>query len=167
MKALTYVGAFLFFLAFYLLFSGSVSLYDITVGCVASAILTVLYARIMYGRDLKPSDIAKVGRLIKYFFWYMFVAEPKAHADVIKRALSPSMPINPGIVEVPFDVKSDFSITLIAGSITNTPGTVTVEVDKERKVLYVHWIDVKVTEPEAVREHVSRDFEKHASRIWG
>lgn len=167
MKALTYIGAFLIFLAFYLLFSGSLSLYDITVGCVSSAVLTALYARIMYGRDLKLSDIAKVGHLIKYFFWYMFVAEPKAHADVIRRALSPSMPINPGIVEVPFDVESDFSITLIAGSITNTPGTVTVEVDKERKVLYVHWIDVKVTEPEAVREHISRDFEEHASRIWG
>ncbi len=167
MRALSCVCVFIFFLIFYLLISGSVSPYDLLVGSVASALLTALYGKILLGRELRASDFRRLGNLIKYFFWYMFVAETKAHADVIRRALSPSMPINPGIVEVPYDVRSDYSVTLIAGSITNTPGTVTVDMDRKGRRLYVHWIDVKAVEPELVRRYISREFEDGAKRIWG
>lgn len=167
MKVGRYVIVFVFYFLFYLLMSGSVKPYDILVGGIASAVLAALTADILIKRSLNASDVLRFLYLVKYFFWYFVVAETKAHYDVIKRALSPSMPIRPGIVEVPYEVSTDYGVTLIAGSITNTPGTVTVEIDKDKKRLYVHWIDVKVTDPYEVRKHISEDFEDYARIIWG
>lgn len=91
--------------------------------------------------------------------------EVRAHLDVMRRILHPRMPINPGIVKIPYEVVSDYAMLTIANSITNTPGTVVVDVFPEEKAFYVHWINAVVTEPEKARESVSRIFEKFAKRI--
>ena len=167
MKIGKYLVVFVFYLLFYLLMSGSIKIYDIIVGVAASALLTVLTANILIKREIGVRDVLRFLYLIKYFFWYFLVAETKAHYDVIRRALSPSLPIRPGIVKLPYEVSTDYGVTFIAGSITNTPGTVTVEIDKGKKVLCVHWIDVRAAEPEEARKHISKDFEDYAKIIWG
>jgi multicomponent Na+:H+ antiporter subunit E len=67
---------------------------------------------------------------------------------------------------VPFDVEGDYTVTSIANSITNTPGTVVVEVDRARKVFYVHWIDVASIEPAEARRSISEAFEYYSRRIF-
>ncbi|MFB6097367.1 MAG: Na+/H+ antiporter subunit E [Haloferacaceae archaeon] len=64
-----------------------------------------------------------------------------ANWDVARRVLSPSLPIEPAVVEVPLRVRTDAAITTIANSITLTPGTLTMDYDAERNALYVHSID--------------------------
>ena len=51
--------------------------------------------------------------------------------------------INPGIVKIPTDMKSDYGIAALANSITLTPGTITMDFAEEdgQNYLYVHWID--------------------------
>jgi multicomponent Na+:H+ antiporter subunit E len=63
-----------------------------------------------------------------------------ANVDVAYRVLSPSMPIDPEVVEIPLRVESDLAITTIANSITLTPGTLTMDYDAETNTLYVHSI---------------------------
>ncbi|RLG77421.1 MAG: cation:proton antiporter, partial [Thermoprotei archaeon] len=62
--------------------------------------------------------------------------------------------------------KTDYAMTTIANSITNTPGTVVVDVDPVERNFYVHWIDVKTTEPEEARLRISNVFEKYAWRVF-
>ena len=114
----------------------------------------------------KILDPKRIYYLVRYFIKYMFIIEPRAHIDVIKRIISPHMPINPGIVAIPYGVKTDYAILTIANSITNTPGTVTVDVDRDSKLLFVHWIDVKAVEPEECRRIISREFEENAEKIF-
>ena len=64
-----------------------------------------------------------------------------ANVDVARRVLAPSMPIEPAVVEMPLRVESDLAITTIANSITLTPGTLTMDYDRETNALYVHSID--------------------------
>ncbi|MCL0059781.1 Na+/H+ antiporter subunit E [Dehalococcoidia bacterium] len=86
--------------------------------------------------------------LIGPFFWGM----AKANVDVAYRVITGR--INPGIVKISPGLKTDLGITLLANSITLTPGTLSVEVDEETNELYIHWINVK----KEVLEKMPRDY---------
>ncbi|AXS39924.1 Na+/H+ antiporter subunit E [Breoghania sp. L-A4] len=66
--------------------------------------------------------------------------------------------LQPGIIAYPLTVDRDFEITLLANLITLTPGTLTVDVSEDRKVLYVHCIDVP--DPEATITDIREAFER-------
>ena len=90
------------------------------------------------------------------FFWAM----TKANLDVAYRVITGR--INPGIVKISPELKTDLGITLLANSITLTPGTLSVDLDKENN-LYVHWINVKNLEPKI--EDVCSNFHRWIRRI--
>jgi multicomponent Na+:H+ antiporter subunit E len=81
------------------------------------------------------------------------------------RVLRPRLSIRPGIVAVPTSVRDDVALTLLGSLITLTPDTVVVDIDQQNGLMYVHWIDVQTTEPEAVRELVAAGFEKRVIRL--
>lgn len=83
-------------------------------------------------------------RVLPYALLYIlaFLSELlTANVDVARRVLSPSLPIDPEVFEVPLRVESAVAITTIANSITLTPGTLTMDYDAETNSLYVHSID--------------------------
>ncbi|NPA96765.1 MAG: Na+/H+ antiporter subunit E [Crenarchaeota archaeon] len=150
----------------YIIYTGSATIYDIVTGIIAAALSSLLMANITIEKPGKALNPVRWGWGIAYAIYYFFVAEVKAHLDVTKRILSPSMPIRPGIVRVPYRVESDYAITAVANSITNTPGTVVVDIDPQKRLFYVHWIDVASLEPEECRKQISEDFERFASRVF-
>ena len=90
----------------------------------------------------------------------------KANLDVAYRVLHPDVPIRPGIVKVRTSLKSDTALTFLANSITLTPGTLSVDVDKENGILYVHWIEVKDKDIEKATGLVAERFERILKRIF-
>ncbi len=58
--------------------------------------------------------------------------------EVVLTILRPSRAERSGIVAVPLDVQSEAGIALLANMITLTPGTTSLHVSEDRKVLYVH-----------------------------
>ncbi|MEM0370975.1 MAG: Na+/H+ antiporter subunit E [Ignisphaera sp.] len=150
----------------YIVFSGSITLYDILTGIAVSIPIGVITANMLLTNPLKILDIKRWVWLFAYMLHYFFIDEVKAHIDVIKRIIHPKMPINPGIVKVPINVSTDYALTAVANSITNTPGTVVVDVDKEKGYLYIHWIDVKTIEPNEAWKQISQVFEKFAKKVF-
>ncbi len=150
----------------YIIFSGSLSGYDITTGVIVGVVVGVLVANISVENPRKLAEVWRIGWGIAYAVVYFLYSEVKSHLDVMRRILSPSMPINPGIVRVPYEVKSDYAITAVANSITNTPGTVVVDIYPEGKSYFVHWIDVKTKEPQECREAISALFEKFSRKVF-
>ncbi len=102
-------------------------------------------------------------RYVLGYLWTFLKQLVVSNFDVAKRTLSPSMPINPTVVEVPLRVRSDTAITTIANSITLTPGTLTIDYDEEDHSLAVHSIDGN---KEALVESV-RTWEEYAFVIFG
>ena len=94
-----------------------------------------------------------------------FIELIKANLDVTRRVLTPSLPINPGIVEVKTKLKSKFARMLLANSITLTPGTLTVEVKDDS--FFIHWIDVKSEDVEVASKEIVSKFEKYLEVIYG
>ena len=88
----------------------------------------------------------------------------KSNLDVAIRVLRPSLPINPGIVEVKTKLKSKMARMILANSITLTPGTLTVEVQDDS--FFIHWIDVKSTEIDKASKELVEKFEKYLEEIY-
>lgn len=166
-KFLSYLAIYSLVYSFYIVFTGTASAYSLLLGALGSLIVTVLVKPILITRDLQLADLKKLAYLVAYYIYYMAVAEVRAHIGIAKIVLSRDMKISPAIVEVPYYVKSSYGMTLIAGSITNTPGTVVVQVDTERKILYVHWLVANTFDPDKARESISLSFERYAERIFG
>jgi multicomponent Na+:H+ antiporter subunit E len=80
------------------------------------------------------------------------------------RVLRPSLPIRPGIVAVPTRVRGEINLTLVGSLMSLTPDTVTIDIDQARGLIYVHWIDVRTTDPEQARQLISADLEDRLMR---
>jgi multicomponent Na+:H+ antiporter subunit E len=87
----------------------------------------------------------------------------KANFDVAYRVLHPAMPIRPGIVKVKTTLKSEFARTLLANSITMTPGTITVDIIDD--FFYIHWIYISSEDPEVYTKTIIGKFENYIKKI--
>lgn len=90
----------------------------------------------------------------------------KANVDVAYRVIHPGLPIKPGIVKVKTSLKSETGLTFLANAITLTPGTMTVDIDREGGFLYVHWISVKTQNMEEATQFIVKRFEKILMKIF-
>jgi len=99
---------------------------------------------------------------IPIFVWECF----KANIDVAYRVMHPDLPIHPGIVKVKTTLKSETALTFLANSITLTPGTLSVDVDKEDGFLYVHWIEVTNKDIDKATKLIVEKFERILKRIF-
>lgn len=154
-------------LIIYLLIVSRLTLFDIVAGAALSTLSAAIVAHLLVRRPSKALNPLRALALIAYGLYLLFVVEPKCHYDVIRRYLGRSLDIRPGIIEVPYEVSDDYAVTCVASSITNTPGTVVVDVDEGRRAYYVHKLYVTTVEPSECRREVSEVFERWAKRVFG
>lgn len=131
------------------------------VGILFSLVVGMVGRNVLVGKDLRMVNPRRWVVLIVYLGPF-FLEMAKANIDVAIRIITGN--INPGIVKIPTNLKTDLGITMLSNSITLTPGTLTVDVDEKTRELYVHWLDVKVKEPET-SESVSGSLEKWIRRV--
>jgi len=150
----TSVWAFAFFLILTIP-SGNLFLWskeELIIGAILALIVGAIARNMFFKKNLRVLNPKRFFLFLIYivgpFFWGM----AKANIDVAYRVITGR--INPGIVRISPKLKTDLAITMLANSITLTPGTLSVEVNEETNDLYVHWINVK---KEAL-EKMPRDF---------
>ena len=150
----------------YLLYTGSLSLYTILTGLFASFVITLLVADLLVENVDKLFQPRRLWELLKFIVRYFLVDEVKSHLLVIKLALSPRLDLKPAIVKVPIKSRSDYAITMISLAITNTPGTLVVDISSKRDALYVHWIYAIKIEPEEAYKAICEGFDQYAHRVF-
>lgn len=150
----------------YIVFSGSASPYDLISGLIVSLGVATITAGFVAQNPLKAIDPKRWAWLAVYALYYFFVAEVKAHLDVMYRILHPKLPVKPAIVKVPYRVETDYAVTAVANSITNTPGTIVVDIDTNNKTYFVHWIYAETLNPEEARRKISSKFEDFAEKVF-
>ena len=72
--------------------------------------------------------------------------------------VQPKLNLRPAIIAYPLTVTTDAQITLLANMITLTPGTLSVDVSDDRKILYVHAISV--SDRDALVRDIAGGFER-------
>lgn len=85
----------------------------------------------------------------------------KSVQDVVLNVLHPQRISSSAIVAVPLDVQSEFAITLLANMITLTPGTTTLHVSDDKKILYVHVMNYS----ESVVDDIKQGFEQKILKV--
>jgi multicomponent Na+:H+ antiporter subunit E len=160
------VGRLIFFVLMFITWLAlcwSIDIQIIIGGVVAAGIATALFGDMWPKRPLHfghPSRYFWFLIYIPVFIWYMV----KANIDVAYRVLHANVPINPGIVKVKTDLKSEMGQTFLANSITLTPGTLTVDIVDGN--LYIHWINIRAEEPEEHTRIIVSRFERILRRIF-
>ena len=111
--------------------------------------------------------------LVKKILWFacyvvIFLWEClKANIDVAWRVIYPTLPIRPATIRIKTDLKSDIGLTFLANSITLTPGTTTVDIDKENGYIYVHILSLKEGYPTPEQSlPIVAKFERILKRIF-
>jgi multicomponent Na+:H+ antiporter subunit E len=83
----------------------------------------------------------------------------KSNIAVVRIVMHPRLPIRPGIIAYRSTLRSDAGLTALANLITLTPGTLTVHVERDKGVLFIHTI--AIDDPESVAASIRSAFETH------
>ena len=75
-------------------------------------------------------------RLLSLYWLWLLKAIVLANIDVCRRILTRDMPISPRVIKVRCTQKRDLGRVIYANSITLTPGTVSINVDRD--IIEVH-----------------------------
>lgn len=156
---------FILILIIWILLNLPVDKQNLIVGVIVSFLATLFVGDFFTHRPHKLLHPLRYFWFLVYiplFFWECL----KANIDVALRVIHPRRPIKPGIVKVKTSLHSDTALTFLANSITLTPGTLTVDVDKENGYLYIHWINVKSQDIETATRLIVERFEKILKRIF-
>ena len=95
----------------------------------------VLYlARRTLGATNYFSKVPTVLRFAVFYLWQLILANIRVAYDVV----TPKHYMRPGVIAVPLDVRTDAEITLLANLITLTPGTLSLDLSPDQRILYVH-----------------------------
>ncbi len=62
---------------------------------------------------------------------------------VAKQVLQSNKKLKPGFIALPLDIEEPFPLSVLASTITLTPGTVSVDFSDDMKVLYVHVLNIE------------------------
>jgi len=129
-------------------------------GLILGIVIPVLTARWWTDR---PQGIRPL-RMIAYVIlvlWDIIIA----NIQVARLALTKSNArLLPACVVVPLVLKEPEAITILAGTITLTPGTVSADLSDNGRYLLVHALDA--TDPDAVRDEIKDRYERRLKEIF-
>ncbi len=157
-----YIAVFILALIFWMLITFSFTVSNLIVGSAAALLSSSLFARYYFHDVKKLLEPHRYLWFVVYLFFFVIECV-KANFDVAYRVLHPAMPIRPGIVKVKTSLRSDFARTLLANSITMTPGTITVDIIDD--VFYIHWIYISTEDPAEYSLKITGKFEKYIKKF--
>lgn len=148
---------------FWCLLTGNYSPPVLLTGIIASLIIGS-FSR--YG-DLLADIKIGIGPFFSFLtYLVVFVRElVRSNLQLAMIIVNPSLPINPGIVEVKTKLKSRLGRLLLANSITLTPGTLTVETRGDS--LFIHWVNITSPDIEEATREIVSSFEPHLEVFLG
>ena len=138
---------------------------EIIAGLFVSLFVSLVAGHFLVTTEKQKHFFKRFFAAIFYFFKFLWEMI-KANIHVAYIVAHPKLPIKPGIVKISTDLEKDSALTIMANSITLTPGTLTVDLDKDKKKLYIHWIDTKVTEQEKATKEIGGRFEKMLKEVF-
>lgn len=102
-----------------------------------------------------------IGRYVLVLLWDIIVA----NLSVAVLILGPTRRLKPGFVEYPLALEDRQAITILANTVSLTPGTVTADVSLARHALLIHALHVE--DEQALIETIRTRYEKPLQEIFG
>ncbi len=151
-------------LVFWVVLTESLSLAEVTLGLVTAIVIALGVSRLVGEEEVRPLLVTprQAARFLLYVP-YLVKEIVAANIQVAETVLDPRLPIDPIIIECHYPLAHDVSVVGLANSITLTPGTLTVDVDRDTDTFRIHCLGREVAEamPEGeLYHHIRHVFEE-------
>lgn len=104
---------------------------------------------------------AKLVAYVGLVLWDIIVANVQVAWIVLTR---PNAKMRTHWVTIPIELRTPEAITMLAGTITLTPGTVTADMSDEGHALLIHALDA--ASPDEVRDDIKHRYERRLKEIF-
>lgn len=143
----------------WLLAAGSVGLGSLLLGALFALALPWLF------RHFWPEAPAlqSLGALIRYL-WIVAFDIVAANLVVAKLIVGPTKRLRPEWLEIPLEIEHPYAISILASTISLTPGTVSSNLSGDRKTLLVHSLDCP--DPAGEIERIKRRYESPLKEMF-
>jgi multicomponent Na+:H+ antiporter subunit E len=138
-------ATFIILYVFWIVLSGRFDYFHLSLGIIACAIVAHASHDLIFKETRAKNVLFQSIRFVKYLPWHIYqIILSGIYVSYL--ALHPKMSvlIDPHIIRFKTKLKKDLSLMTFGNSITLTPGTITVLIEKGH--FYVHSIDKKVAE---------------------
>jgi len=133
------VGAITLFILvfiFWVILSFKVNLPIAIIGLLVSSLIVLFnYDLVFNSAEVSKLSFRFIKNLLVLFFVLIFNIA-KSNIEVAKIVLSKKMPIDPGFVTIKNPLQKELNQALFANAITLTPGTLTVDMNKDEIVIH-------------------------------
>ncbi len=150
------------------IFTGSASMQVLIAGAIVSVLTALFSARFfVHEKAFWLFNPVKFIIMLVYcliiFMWELI----KANVSMLLYVFGLKK-TNPGIVKVETDLESEYGQSMLANSITLTPGTITMDIAEQngKTYYYIHWIDVATQDMKEAGDSIKGTMEKWIRRIW-
>ncbi|GLR64631.1 Na+/H+ antiporter subunit E [Marinospirillum insulare] len=137
----------------------------LAVGHIFLAALLALAIPIAVSSLQHPQPTVHKPLLALRYFLLVLMDIVIANIQVAILILGPLKKMQPGFIAVPLDIKQNLPITLLASTVSLTPGTVSCDVSEDQCWLYIHALNL-VDEQELINSIKNR-YEAPLKEIFG
>jgi multicomponent Na+:H+ antiporter subunit E len=144
--------------------NSSIAIEALATGLLISAALAYIFSR----NSSVWQDVRFSPSRLYHFVLYtgVFLVElVKANMNMLRYVYAPRIDINPGIVRITTRLKTPVGRLALANSIALTPGSLVIDIEGDS--LFVHWLDVKTTDPDQATRLIAGPFEEDLEQTFG
>ncbi|MGN2392023.1 Na+/H+ antiporter subunit E [Pelomicrobium sp. G1] len=128
-----------------------------------AALLGIAIPRLTAGlfpERLQSIHLGMALKLFLHFLWDIVMANV-AMARII---LAPELRVKPSFLALPLSLTNPYAIAVLAGMITMTPGTVSVDLSPDGRTLWIHALNVE--DPEGAVAEIKRRYEEPLKELF-
>jgi multicomponent Na+:H+ antiporter subunit E len=137
---------------------GNFNLANVVVGFLVGYGVLLLAQRVI-GTSPYFRRLRRVISFIGFFLWELLLANLRVAHDVV----TPPLYARPGVIAIPLEARTAVEVTLLANLLTLTPGTLSLDVSDDGRVLYLH--AMFIDDPERFRRRIKDGLERRLLEV--
>lgn len=127
-------------------------------------VLSITIPWLLAGLQSAHPPIQKPGLAVRYSLMVLMDIVT-ANVEVALKVIGPMAKLKPAFVAIQLDIESDLGITLLASTVSLTPGTVSAEISEDKKWLYIHTLHLD--DEQALINSIKQRYEQPLMEILG
>lgn len=144
----------------WLLLVNKITLGNVLLGLVLGIAIPVITQPYWQRRPVLKHPV-KIAAYVALVLWDIVVANVVVAYTIIFKSNANT---RSAWITVPLELKSPEAITVLAGTITMTPGTVSSALTADARAILVHCLDTD--DPDAVRDGIKKRYERRLKEIF-
>jgi len=131
---------------------------------VLGGILAIIIPLLVAGLESAQPAVKRYDLVIPYLLMVLYDIVV-ANLEVAMKVLGPTQNLRPAFIAIQIETQNELMITILASTISLTPGTVSTEVSQDRQWLYLHVLHLE--DEQALIALIKQRYEGKLREIFG